>query len=60
MSLFYMRIRLITFDSIGIGVNVIHLVGHGTVRSSVMGQEAREPTDEDSSLTRPFFLMYHP
>jgi len=34
-------------DSQGIGPNVIHLVGHGTIRSAVMGQEAREPTADD-------------
>ena len=34
-------------ESQGIGPNVIHLVGHGTVRGSVMGQEAREPTVEE-------------
>jgi len=34
-------------ESQGIGLNVIHLVGHGTLRASVMGQEAREPTDEE-------------
>ncbi|RLD21481.1 MAG: hypothetical protein DRI71_08870 [Bacteroidetes bacterium] len=34
-------------DSIGIGPNVIHLVGHGTIRRSVMGQEDREPTAEE-------------
>jgi N-acyl-D-amino-acid deacylase len=34
-------------DSLGIGVNVIHLIGHGTVRQAVMGQEAREPTTEE-------------
>lgn len=34
-------------ESQGIGVNVIHLVGHGTVRESVIGQDAREPTDEE-------------
>lgn len=31
----------------GTGPNVIHLVGHGTIRASVMGQEARVPTDEE-------------
>lgn len=31
----------------GIGLNVIHLVGHGTIRGSVMGQESREPTPEE-------------
>ncbi len=34
-------------ESQGIGPNVIHLVGHGTVRGSVMGREAREPTVEE-------------
>lgn len=34
-------------ESQGIGPNVIHLVGHGTVRSAVMGQEAREPTADE-------------
>lgn len=31
----------------GIGPNTMHLVGHGTVRSAVMGQEARAPTPEE-------------
>jgi N-acyl-D-aspartate/D-glutamate deacylase len=34
-------------ESQGIGLNVIHLVGHGTLRESVMEQEDREPTDEE-------------
>jgi N-acyl-D-aspartate/D-glutamate deacylase len=34
-------------ESQGIGPNIIHLVGHGTIRGSVMGQEDREPTDEE-------------
>jgi N-acyl-D-amino-acid deacylase len=34
-------------DSQGIGPNVIHLVGHGTVRGAVMGQEDREPTADE-------------
>lgn len=34
-------------DSAGIGLNVVHLVGHGTVRRAVMGQEAREPTEKE-------------
>jgi N-acyl-D-aspartate/D-glutamate deacylase len=34
-------------ESQGIGLNVIHLVGHGTLRGSVMDQEDREPTDEE-------------
>jgi len=32
---------------IGIGVNVIELVGHGTVRRAVMGMEDRAPTAEE-------------
>jgi len=31
----------------GIGVNVIELVGHGTVRRAVMGMDDREPTPEE-------------
>ena len=31
----------------GIGPNVIHLIGHGTVRREVMGMEDREPTSEE-------------
>jgi N-acyl-D-aspartate/D-glutamate deacylase len=34
-------------ESQGIGLNVIHLIGHGTIRASVMGQEDRKPTDEE-------------
>ena len=34
-------------ESLGIGPNVMHLVGHGTVRASVMRQEARSPTEEE-------------
>ncbi len=31
----------------GIGVNVMELVGHGTVRQAVMGMEDRAPTEEE-------------
>lgn len=31
----------------GIGLNVIHLIGHGTIRRIAMGQDAREPSDEE-------------
>lgn len=31
----------------GAGTNIVHLVGHGTVRSAVMQNEDREPTDEE-------------
>jgi len=34
-------------DSLGIGLNVIHLIGHGTVRRAVMGLDAQEPTVEE-------------
>ena len=34
-------------DSIGIGPNVVHLIGHGTVRSTVMGQENRAPAADE-------------
>lgn len=34
-------------DSIGIGPNVVHLVGHNTLRKTVMGQEDRAPTGEE-------------
>lgn len=36
-----------SLESQGTGPNVIHLVGHGTVRRAVMGQDAREPTSEE-------------
>jgi len=31
----------------GIGLNVIELVGHGTIRDAVMGQDDRDPTVEE-------------
>lgn len=34
-------------NSLGIGPNVIHLVGHGTIRKAVMGRDDREPTQEE-------------
>ena len=34
-------------DSIGIGPNVVHLIGHGSVRKAVMGQDDRMPTFEE-------------
>lgn len=36
-------------DSIGIGPNVVHLIGHKTIRRAVIGQEDREPTAEELS-----------
>lgn len=36
-----------TLEMQGIGPNVIHLIGHGMLRDTVMGQEAREPTEEE-------------
>lgn len=44
-------------DSLGIGPNVIHLVGHGTVRRAVMGQEAREPTPEELERMKAFLAQ---
>lgn len=34
-------------DSSGFGPNVIHLVGHNTLRKAVMGMEDRAPTEEE-------------
>lgn len=34
-------------DSTGFGTNVIHLVGHNTLRSAVMGMANRAPTEEE-------------
>jgi len=34
-------------DSIGVGPNVVHLVGHGTLRGTVMGQEDRAPAADE-------------
>lgn len=34
-------------DANGAGTNIIHLVGHGTVRRAVLGSERREPTAEE-------------
>ncbi|MFC1557542.1 amidohydrolase family protein, partial [candidate division KSB1 bacterium] len=31
----------------GVGTNIVHLVGHGTVRSDVTGNEDRQPTDAE-------------
>jgi len=31
-------------DSIRTGLNIVHLVGHGTIRNKVMGNDNREPT----------------
>ncbi len=34
-------------DSVGIGTNILHLIGHNTIRSKVMGMEDRPPTVEE-------------
>ncbi len=31
----------------GVAVNIVHLLGHGTMRDAVMGRTDREPTDEE-------------
>ena len=36
-----------TLEEQGIGLNVIHLIGHGRVRSEVIGSADREPTPEE-------------
>ena len=44
-------------DSIGIGPNVVHLIGHGTVRRTVMGQEDRAPTDDEMEEMKELFAI---
>ena len=40
-------------DGLGLGVNVIPLVGHGVIRAGVMGFDAREPTEAElAEMTR--------
>ncbi len=34
-------------DSIGIGTNFVHLVGHNSIRNKVMGMDDREPTEAE-------------
>lgn len=34
-------------DSIGIGPNVVHLIGHNTIRKEVMGMDNRPPTQQE-------------
>lgn len=41
-----------TLESQGVGINVIHLVGHGTVRREVLKQADREPTEEELQKMR--------
>ncbi|UCD45953.1 MAG: D-aminoacylase [Candidatus Bathyarchaeota archaeon] len=36
----------------GLGTNVAHLVGHGTIRIASMGREARDPTPEELKRMR--------
>jgi N-acyl-D-aspartate/D-glutamate deacylase len=31
----------------GIGPNIIHLIGHGTIRDNILGQDDREPAEEE-------------
>jgi N-acyl-D-amino-acid deacylase len=44
-------------DSIGIGPNVVHLVGHGTLRGTVMGQEDRAPTKDEMKKMKELLNM---
>lgn len=36
----------------GIGTNIVHLAGHGTIRRAVLGNENRKPTDEELDKMR--------
>ncbi len=36
----------------GIAVNIIHLLGHGTLRDAVIGRTDREPTDDEMKAMR--------
>ncbi|GAB4330709.1 MAG: amidohydrolase family protein [Candidatus Abyssubacteria bacterium] len=36
----------------GVAVNVVHLLGHGTVRDAVMGRTDRAPTDDELTAMR--------
>jgi N-acyl-D-aspartate/D-glutamate deacylase len=42
-------------DSIGIGPNVVHLIGHNTVRTAIMGYQDREPTAEELEQMKEMF-----
>ena len=44
-------------DSIGIGPNVAHLIGHGTVRHTVMGQEDRAPDAQELEQMKELFAI---
>ena len=44
-------------DSIGIGPNVVHLIGHGTVRGTVMGQENRAPAADEMEQMKELLAM---
>ncbi len=41
-----------TLDRNGVGVNIIHLLPHGALRSQVMGNVNRAPTDEELARMR--------
>ena len=34
-------------DSVGTGINIVHLAGHNTIRNQVMGMDNREPTADE-------------
>jgi N-acyl-D-aspartate/D-glutamate deacylase len=44
-------------DSIGIGPNVVHLIGHGTIRHTVMGQEDRAPSTDEMEQMKELLAM---
>jgi len=44
-------------DSIGIGPNVVHLIGHGTVRHTIMGQEDRAPDAQELEQMKALFAI---
>jgi N-acyl-D-aspartate/D-glutamate deacylase len=41
----------------GTGPNVIHLIGHGTVRSAAMGREDKEPSEEELARMKEFITQ---
>jgi dihydroorotase/N-acyl-D-amino-acid deacylase len=44
--------RLAEIEEMGVGMNVAYMVGHNSVRRTVMGLEARAPTEEELARMR--------